>query len=138
MAEPRKKLLLYIDGASRGNPGKAGAGVVICDPTGKVIAEKKAFLGETTNNIAEYSAFLLALEEARAMQAGEIEVYTDSELLAKQWNGEYKVRNPRLKEFYQRARTLSQQFTKCRVVQIPRCQNRRADSLANRAIDEHV
>ncbi len=129
-----RRLVFFIDGAARGNPGKAGAGVVVCDADGNVLAERSVFLGETTNNVAEYKALLLALREARALGAEEVTIYTDSQLLARQWEGSYRVRNPRLLELYEEARSLSAGLN-CRVVYLPRSQNRTADSLANRAID---
>ncbi|NPV30250.1 MAG: ribonuclease HI family protein [Firmicutes bacterium] len=129
-------MVFYIDGASRGNPGRAGAGVVVCNEAGQIIKERKEYLGKATNNVAEYRALLLALQEALAQGATQVEVYTDSELLARQWNGEYRVRSPHLAPLVQQARSLSRAFSSCKLSHIPRTQNRRADLLANRAIDE--
>lgn len=138
MNKAGKRFIFYIDGASRGNPGKAGAGVVVCNGKGEVIKEKKVYLGQATNNVAEYRAFLLALQEACALRAREIEVYTDSELLVRQWNGRYRVRNPRLISLFEQARALCWRLEGCCVTYIPREQNKRADQLANQAINNHL
>ncbi len=132
----QKKLIIYIDGASRGNPGSAGAGIVIYNEAGQVIEEKKSYLGETTNNAAEYHALLLALRTALARGAAHVEIYTDSELLARQWNGVYRVRSPHLIALMEEARLLSRGLESCKLNYIPRTQNKHADALANRAIDD--
>ncbi len=133
-----EKLLIYIDGASRGNPGHAAAGVVILDEQQKPVLERKKYLGKTTNNIAEYQALILALQEAASMGAVQVEIRTDSELLARQWNGEYRVQNPGLIPLMQQARRLAGQLRSCRVAHVPREHNKRADALANQALDEHI
>lgn len=130
-----KKLIIYIDGASRGNPGPAGYGVVIADEDGKVIKELAGGLGIATNNVAEYTALLKALEEARRLKAEEVEVYTDSELLARQIGGTYAVRSPRLYPFYQQAKAELASFRSYRVTHIAREENGRADALANQGAD---
>ena len=84
--ETHEKLIIYIDGASRGNPGNAGAGVAILDEQKRPVRESKKYLGQTTNNVAEYQALILALQEALDMGSGQVEIRTDSELLARQWN----------------------------------------------------
>jgi ribonuclease HI len=132
------KLLIYIDGASRGNPGNAAAGVVILDEQQKPVLERKKYLGKTTNNVAEYQALILALQEALDMGAVQVEVKTDSELLANQWNGEYRVQNPGLVPLMQQARRLAGRLQSCKVAHVPRERNKRADALANQAIDEHL
>ena len=95
-----KKLKIFCDGASRGNPGPSGIGYVILDPSGKSLKEGSDFLGIRTNNQAEYYAAIRALEEAIELDAEEIELYTDSDLLVKQLKGEYQVRDPELKTLY--------------------------------------
>lgn len=132
-----RRLLIYIDGASRGNPGDAGAGVAILNEQREPLIEKKQYLGQTTNNSAEYQALILALEETLNMRASQVEIYTDSELLARQWNGQYRVQNPGLVTLMQQARRLASQLQSCRISHVPREQNKRADKLANLAIDEH-
>lgn len=132
------KLLIHIDGASRGNPGHAGAGVAIADELGGAVMERKAYLGRTTNNVAEYQALILALREALDLGAARVAINTDSELLARQWSGEYRVKNPGLIPLMQQARRLAGRLQSCTVAHVPRERNKRADALANRAIDEHI
>jgi ribonuclease HI len=132
------KLLIYIDGASRGNPGNAAAGVAILDEQQEPLLERKQYLGKTTNNIAEYQALILALQEAVNMGAVQVEIRTDSELLARQWNGEYRVQNPGLIPLMQQARRLAGRLQSCKVAHVPRERNKRADALANQGIDEHL
>lgn len=132
-----QKLIFFIDGAARGNPGRAGAGVAVCNSDGQIIARKKLYLGETTNNVAEYRSFLLALEESLARKAREVQIYTDSQLLARQWEGRYKVRDPKLKELYEKAHRLAGGLQSCQVTHIPREKNKEADALANQAIDDY-
>lgn len=130
--------IIYSDGAARGNPGPAGAGAVVSDPDGKVLAEVCKYLGETTNNQAEYEAMILAIEKARDLGATRITIYADSELVVKQLRGEYKVKNEGLKPLFQRAFGLLRHFGSFSVNYIPREKNRRADQLANLAIDGQV
>lgn len=132
----RKKLVLYIDGASHGNPGPAGYGVVIADEKGTVLRELGGSLGIATNNVAEYGALLRALEEARLLGADEIEVYTDSELLARQIEGRYAVKSPHLWPLYREAKEVLAGFRAYRLVRISREENGRADALANRGAAE--
>ncbi len=136
--ETHEKLLIYIDGASRGNPGNAGAGVAILDEQKSPVRESKKYLGQTTNNAAEYQALILALQESLTLGAGQVEIYTDSELLANQWNGIYRVQNPGLVTLMRQARRLASQLRTCTVLHVPRELNKRADRLANQAIDEHI
>ncbi|GIV15171.1 MAG: ribonuclease H [Armatimonadota bacterium] len=124
---------LYIDGASRGNPGKAGIGVLLCNDTGEPLKEISESIGETTNNVAEYRALIRALEEARALGADTVEVYTDSELLARQINGLYGVHSPHLQPLFHRARALLRLFKSASVQHIPRSRNQIADRLAKAA-----
>ena len=127
---PTRSCEIYIDGASRGNPGPAGVGVVFVNGKAKVIRQFGAALGETTNNVAEYLALIYALQEA--LQAGyrEVSVKTDSELLARQINGQYKVREPHLRLFHDLAFHLIRGFHRVRLEHIPRTQNVLADRLA--------
>lgn len=126
---------INVDGASRGNPGKAGAGAVIRDPDGKVIKKLKKFLGTTTNNVAEYQALVMALEAASELKLSSVSVLADSELMVKQINGIYKVKSEDLRPLYDKAIKLLGAFDKQTVAHIYREENSIADSLANEAID---
>lgn len=128
---------LYTDGAARGNPGPAGAGAVLCDIKGRTVEELFEYLGETTNNIAEYRALLLGLKKAIALGAREIEILADSELMVRQLQGKYRVKNEGLKPLFQEAIQLLKEFGKYSINHIDREENREADRLANRAIDEN-
>lgn len=134
------RLLMHIDGASRGNPGPAGIGVMLEAGDGSLPQTFCRYLGETTNNVAEYEALLLALREARKLQPAVVRILSDSELLVRQVQGKYRVRNPRLAALYAQALDLIQQLSAadCRlsIEHIARELNSRADALANRAIDE--
>ncbi|MCS6950775.1 MAG: ribonuclease HI family protein [bacterium] len=127
---------VYVDGASRGNPGRAGIGVVLCNERDEPVKEVSEAIGETTNNVAEYRALIRGLEEARALGADAVEVFTDSELLARQMNGLYGVHAPHLLPLYRRAKTLLRLFRSADVRHIPRSLNRRADTLAKAAAGE--
>lgn len=129
------KVIIYTDGASRGNPGDAGLGVVISGADGQKIGEISEYLGKTTNNVAEYKALIRGLQEAKRAGATEVEVYTDSELMARQINGAYKVKNEGLVPLYHEAKQLLGQFTSGKVIHIRREFNKEADKLANLAID---
>ncbi len=129
---------IYIDGASRGNPGRAGIGIVLCDDTGEPVKEISESIGVTTNNVAEYRALIRGLEEARALGADTVEVYTDSELLARQINGLYGVHSPHLQPLYRRARALLRLFKSASVQHVPRSQNQHADRLAKAATRQHT
>lgn len=133
--EPIAALTLAVDGAARGNPGPAGAGIVVRDAKGKVVGELSVFLGETTNNVAEYSALLSALAEAARRGARRVMIQTDSELMARQIDGAYRVKDPTLKVLHALAHQLLQGFDQWHVRHVPREQNRAADRLANRAVD---
>jgi len=129
------RLVLHTDGASRGNPGPAGVGVVLSDADGRVLAEVARFLGETTNNQAEYAALLEGLRQALELGAEEVLVRSDSELLVRQILGEYHVRNPKLRPLFETAKELLRRFRSWRIEHVPREANARADELANLAID---
>ena len=131
-----KSSKVYIDGASRGNPGPASVGVVFQDADGKTIKSLSMRIGRTTNNVAEYSALILALQEALMMRMKELAIFTDSELLAKQFNGEYKVKDDTIRVLYSLASHLRRGFKSLSLSHIPREQNKLADKEANRALDE--
>ena len=130
-------LKLYTDGAARGNPGPAGAGAVLYDAEDRVVEELCEYLGETTNNIAEYRALLLGLKKAIALGAIEIEVLADSELMVRQLLGRYRVKNEGLRPLFQEAVGLLKKFKKYSISHIDREENSAADRMANRAIDEN-
>jgi ribonuclease HI len=131
--KPIRNCEVRIDGASLGNPGPAGIGVVFLDGRARPIRQRAKYLGETTNNVAEYSALVYALQEARALGCRRLRVKTDSELLARQLSGQYKVRNAQLRILHDLAKSLAQEFTACQIEHIPRTQNRLADRLAGQA-----
>lgn len=131
------KLTINTDGGARGNPGPAGVGVAIRDAeTGETVEEHAKYLGQTTNNQAEYRAVILGLQRALALGATEVEIVTDSELLVKQANGEYKVKNPDLAQRYLEMRNLCIQIGRVKFRHVRRELNKRADYLSNVAMDE--
>jgi len=128
------EVTIHIDGASRGNPGPAAwAFVIVAD--GQTVCEECGRIGEATNNVAEYTALIKALERALAMQARIVHIKSDSELLVKQLNGEYRVRNAGLMALYEQAQELRQQFEQVDFAHVYREQNKRADKLCNEALD---
>jgi ribonuclease HI len=129
---------LRVDGASRGNPGPAGIGAVVEFGDGRPALEMCAYIGETTNNVAEYRALLLALEEAERHAPDSLTVYSDSELLVRQLRGEYKVKAPHLRPLYLEACRRLRTFPGARILHVGREENRTADRLANLAIDQHA
>ncbi|MBI4786600.1 MAG: ribonuclease HI family protein [Chloroflexi bacterium] len=129
------KLILYTDGAARGNPGPAALGIVLTDPRGKEIEALGETIGRATNNEAEYRALLRGLERARTHHATEIEIRTDSQLLAQQLKGVYRVRAENLKPLHIQGQRALAQFARVAIRHIPREENRRADALANQALD---
>jgi len=129
---------IYIDGAARGNPGPAGIGVVITDGEGKIIDTVSKYIGQSTNNVAEYTALIFGIEKVHNRKLKDIVINTDSQLLAKQLGGEYKVKSSVLKDLYDKANKLLMSFDEVRVNQIDREQNKQADKLANKAIDKSV
>jgi ribonuclease HI len=133
-----RSLRIFTDGASRGNPGEAGIGVLIEDSSGNRLKEIRRYLGKATNNQAEYTALLIGLKVSREMGADDISVFADSELLVKQMKGEYKVKHPLLLPLYTEAKTLTSGLKKFRITHIPRAQNAHADALANEAIDKKI
>ncbi len=137
-AEALSRLRVYSDGAARGNPGPAGAGAVLTDAEGNVVARVGKFLGHQTNNHAEYMGLLLGLKHAKALGAREVEVFADSELLIRQLGGRYQVKSPTLKPLFDEARRLLEGFAKVKLVHVPRAKNAQADEMSNRAIDERL
>ncbi len=131
-------LRIYTDGASRGNPGEAGIGVVIEDENGRKIKEIRRYIGKATNNQAEYMALLAALHAAREMGAEDISVFADSELLVKQMKGEYRVKHPQLQPLFVQAKGLISGLKRFKISHIPREKNAPADALANEAIDKKI
>ncbi len=132
---PEDYLVAHIDGGARGNPGPGGYGVVIEDHAGRKLDEIAQFLGRTTNNVAEYSALLAALEYALSHRFRAVKILSDSELLVRQMRGEYKVRNAALLELFQKAKAMTRELDWFRVEHITREHNREADRLANIAMD---
>jgi len=130
------RLIAYTDGAARGNPGPAGAGVYIVDMHDVYVDEAQAYLGEATNNVAEYQALLLALDKLEAIGAGEIIIRSDSQLVVRQLSGEYRVKNEGLKPLFVEAKTRLRAFASVTIEHVRREQNKEADRLANQAIDE--
>ncbi|MFH0732205.1 MAG: ribonuclease HI family protein [Candidatus Omnitrophota bacterium] len=131
-----ERYFLYIDGAARGNPGPAGVGIVISDAKGRVIETISKYIGENTNNVAEYTALVFGMDQLRKIDAKDIVINTDSELLAKQLGGEYKVKSPALKSLYDKVTQMLVSFDEVRINQIGREKNKQADELANQAIDK--
>jgi ribonuclease H / adenosylcobalamin/alpha-ribazole phosphatase len=131
-----RRFVLYADGAARGNPGPAGAGAVLFQPDGKVVAEMTRALGHATNNVAEYSALILGLEEARRRGVTAIEVRMDSLLVVEQMRGRWRIRHPGLRDLALRAGALLAEFPDRDITHVPREENAHADMLSNRAIDE--
>ena len=130
------KAILYSDGASRGNPGLAGAGAVLLDADGHVIAELTKFLGVTTNNVAEYEGFIIGLEEAKRRGIDDLDARMDSKLVVEQMRGRWKIKHPNMKPLALKAGALFATFPTRTIVHVPREQNAIADALSNRAIDE--
>jgi len=128
---------IYSDGASRNNPGEAGAGVYILPAAGAPVKICR-YLGQTTNNIAEYTAAIIGLQYVREQGATKVKLLADSELLVKQLNGQYRVKNEGLKPLYQKVKGLIAAIGSVEVQYIPRAMNKEADALANKAIDEKI
>jgi ribonuclease HI len=135
-AKTRGCTRIHIDGGSRGNPGPAGIGAVIIRSDGQVAERIHRYIGEATNNVAEYRALLLALERAHALGCADLEVFSDSELLVRQLQGLYQVRNTTLRPLFTKAQELIAGFRRFKIQHIPREQNAEADALANRGMDE--
>ena len=129
-------LKLFTDGASRGNPGLSGAGALITTKEGEIVATERLFLGRATNNEAEYRAVILGLEAVLGHDPRHVEIYLDSELVVRQLNGDYRVKNSRLARLHREARGLIDRLRGCTIRHIERALNAEADRLANEAIDQ--
>jgi ribonuclease HI len=133
-----KVVRVFSDGAARGNPGPAGAGAVLTDTSGKVLARLGRYLGRQTNNVAEYQGLLLGLQHAQELGYRSVEVRADSQLLIRQLKGEYAVRHAGLKPLHAEALRLLRGFDKVDLKHVPREENGLADEMSNRAIDEEM
>lgn len=129
------KLLIQIDGASRGNPGPSSIGVFITDPTGRPVKEHHRYIGTETNNVAEYTALLEALKLAKELGGTDLKIQSDSQLLVRQYNGQYKVKNNRLLKFLIEIQKLRHAFKSIELIHVRREFNTAADALANQALD---
>jgi len=129
------KVVVHTDGGSRGNPGPAAAGFVISDAAGGTLQARAIFLGQATNNVAEYTALVKALESARNLGATDLTVYTDSELMVRQLQGAYKVRSDLIRPLFEQVNELRSEFKRCAVTHVMRDKNKQADALVNRALD---
>lgn len=130
------KLIINTDGGARGNPGPAGIGVVICDEKKRLLSQHNEYIGEATNNVAEYKALILALKKALGLGAKELLIKMDSELVVRQMQGRYKIKEPTLKVLAAEALKIIKHFTQVTFQHIPREQNKAADKLVNEAIDK--
>jgi ribonuclease HI len=129
------RVVVHVDGGARGNPGPAAIGAVVATPDGDILDESHARIGEATNNVAEYRGVLHGLERARALGATEVEVVNDSELVAKQITGDYKVKQDHLKPLRAEALDALRAFERWSIRSVPRERNARADALVNEALD---
>lgn len=130
------KLIFYIDGASRGNPGPAGVGIAMCDKDGKEISTYKKYIGSATNNVAEYIALIIALQEAVKARVTDVLICSDSELLVRQIQGTYRVKDDKLKQLYSLFDNLKSYFKQFSIEYIEREKNKQADKLAAQAVSE--
>jgi ribonuclease HI len=129
------KVVVHVDGGARGNPGPAAIGVVVSTPDGEVLDELSERIGDATNNVAEYRALLRGVELASALGASEVEIVNDSELVARQVTGVYKVKHAGLKPLHAEATVALRGFDRWQVRSVPRADNARADELVNDALD---
>ena len=130
------KVVVHVDGGARGNPGPAAAACVIASADGQPLGEHAQLLGHTTNNVAEYRALLLGLQRAAELGASEVEVIGDSELIAKQVLGEYKVKNADMRQLHAQAMAALRGFDRWHIRTVPRAQNADADALVNATLDQ--
>jgi ribonuclease HI len=135
LIESPSKVIVHVDGGARGNPGPAAIGVVVSAPDGEVLAELAERIGVATNNVAEYRALIKGLERAAALGASDVEIVNDSELVAKQLNGAYKVKHPGIRPLFLEAIEALRQFQHWKIRSVPRAQNAHADALVNAALD---
>jgi ribonuclease HI len=129
------KVVVHVDGGARGNPGPAAVGAVVSTPDGEVLDEASALIGEATNNVAEYRGLLLGLERARALGASEVEIVNDSQLVARQVDGAYKVKHAGIQPLHAEAMRALDAFDGWTIRSVPREENSRADALVNEALD---
>ncbi len=132
------RVRVYSDGAARGNPGHSGAGAVLVEPSGQVLDRLGKYLGVHTNNFAEYMGLLLGLRRAKDLGVQEVEVFADSELMIRQLGGRYQVKSASLRPLYDEAVKLLNDFSRVKLVHVPREMNKAADEMSNRAIDERM
>ncbi len=132
------KLIIYTDGGARGNPGPAAAGIIIKDEVGRNLDAYGEYLGDQTNNFAEYSALISGLKRAKELGATEVECLLDSELVVKQMQGKYKVREPGLQKLFILAYNASAPFKKVKYIHIPREKNKEADEQVNHTLDKKI
>jgi ribonuclease HI len=130
------KVIVHVDGGARGNPGPAAAACVLSSPSGELLGEHAQLLGTVTNNVAEYRALLLGLARAHELGASEVEVVGDSELIAKQVRGIYKVKHEAMKPLHREATEALKKFERWSIRTVPRAQNADADALVNAALDQ--
>jgi ribonuclease HI len=135
MSEAQNPWLVMVDGAARGNPGQAGCGAAIYDENGVVVKELSRYLGRATNNVAEYEGLLMGLEAVLDLGRKNVIVQSDSELLVRQLNGQYRVKDEKLKVLFERVMALLRQFDSYRIIHVRRELNKLADRLANQGID---
>lgn len=131
-----KRATLYTDGAARGNPGPAGSGAVLLDDEGRVVAERTLRIDHATNNVAEWNALLIGLDEARRQGIEDLDIRMDSQLVVRQVLGEYRTKHAGLLPLAAQAKTLLASFPRWSIRHVPREENALADALANRAIDD--
>ncbi len=136
--EPPPSIKVYVDGASKGNPGEAGIGYLIIDANGKTVKEFSRHIGKTTNNVAEYTALIEALKECDRLGIKNVHVFSDSELVVKQMNGLYAAKQKHIGELLKKAKEIARQFDSFRITHIPRTENRKADALASSAAFKHA
>ncbi len=129
------KVVVHVDGGSRGNPGPAAGAAVICTPDGELLAQASELLGVVTNNVAEYRGLLLGLRRASELGATDVELINDSELIAKQLSGAYKVKHPDMRPLHAQALAALRAFERWSIRSVPRAQNAQADALVNAALD---
>jgi ribonuclease HI len=134
-AQTAPRVVVHVDGGARGNPGPAAVGVVVSDPGGAVLDEFAERIGVATNNVAEYRALLRGVERAVALGARQAEFVNDSELVAKQITGAYKVKHPAMKPLHEQAVAALRGLERWTIRSVPRAQNARADALVNEALD---
>ncbi|MDP8230926.1 MAG: ribonuclease HI family protein [Candidatus Gorgyraea atricola] len=131
----QKSIEIFVDGASRGNPGLSGIGIAFFDDKKNLVKKIFKFIGNATNNVAEYTALIYGVQEALIDRYTDVTIKSDSELMTKQLRGEYRVKNENLKPYYDQFLHLSRGFEKIKIISIGRKDNSVADKLANKAID---